>query len=230
MTEDTWLQVDRFFSDLLVPRDAALDGALARSVAAGLPDIQVAPTQGMLLHLLALTQGARRILEIGTLGGYSTIWLARALPPGGKVVTIEVEPSHAVVARQNLMDAGVADRVDLREGAAQDVLPRIAAESGDPFDFVFIDADKRSTPAYFTWALRLARTGSLIVVDNVVRRGRLIDAQSDDPDVQGMRRFLRDLAQEKRVRATAIQTVGSKGYDGFALALVLPEGQPGQEG
>lgn len=230
MTEDTWLQVDRFFSDLLVPRDAALDGVLARSAAAGLPDIQVAPTQGMLLHLLALTQGARRILEIGTLGGYSTIWLARALPPGGKVVTIEVEPSHAVVARQNLLDAGVADRVDLREGAAQDVLPRIAAESGDPFDFVFIDADKRSTPAYFTWALRLARAGSLIVVDNVVRRGRLIDAQSDDPDVQGMRRFLRDLAQEKRVRATAIQTVGSKGYDGFALALVLPEGQPGQEG
>ncbi len=219
--EETWLAVDRFISDLLVPEDPVLEESLAAAAAAGLPDIQVAPNQGMLLHLLARLKGAKRILEIGTLGGYSAIWLARALPDGGRLVTIEAEPRHARVARQNLSRAGLGGVVEVREGRAADVLAQMLAEGDETFDLVFIDADKRNTPLYFSYALRLTAPGSLIVVDNVVRRGALADAQSTDEDVQGMRRFLRELASEPRVRATALQTVGSKGYDGFALALVL---------
>ncbi len=218
--EKTWLAVDRLISDLLAPEDRVLQEALVRSAEAGLPDIQVAPNQGMLLNLLARLKGASRILEIGTLGGYSAIWLARALPEGGRMVTIEAEPRHARVARQNLSQAGLDGVVEVREGRAADVLAQILAEGDAPFDLVFIDADKRSTPLYFSYALRLTAPGSLIIVDNVVRRGALADEHSTDEDVQGMRRFLRDLSQEPRVRATALQTVGSKGYDGFALALV----------
>ena len=218
--EETWRETDRFICGLLVPSDPALEGALRSSAAAGLPDIQVAPNQGMLLHLLALAVGARRILEIGTLGGYSAICLGRALPKGGHMVTIEAEPRHARVARQNLALAGLADVVEVRDGLAADVLAQIGDEATGPYDLVFIDADKRNTPLYFAWALRLTHPGSLIVVDNVVRRGALANAASEDPDVQGMQRFMRDLGAEARVKATAIQTVGLKGYDGFALALV----------
>ena len=221
--DETWLAVDRFIGDLLFPSDPALASALAASAAAGLPDIQVAPNQGMLLHLLARLQGACRVLEIGTLGGYSAIWLARALPEGGHLLTIEAEPRHARVARENIARAGLGDVVEVREGRAADVLREIAAESRSPFDLVFIDADKRNTSLYFAWAMRLAHPGSLIIVDNVVRGGRLADEASEDPDVQGMRRFLQELATEERVQATALQTVGSKGYDGFAIALVLDE-------
>jgi predicted O-methyltransferase YrrM len=218
-----WTAVDRFLTDLLVPPDPALDAALRDSDAAGLPAISVSPNQGKLLQLLARALGARTILEVGTLGGYSTIWLARALPPGGRLVTLESEPKHADVARANLARAGLADVVELRLGPALETLPRLAAEGRGPFDLVFIDADKPSTADYLTWALRLSRRGSLIVVDNVVRDGAVIDADSADPKVRGVRRFHEALAAEPRVSATAIQTVGSKGYDGFALALVTAD-------
>ena len=172
MTQQKWTEVDRYINDLLVPADAALDAALAASAAAGLPPINVAPNQGKFLHLLARTQGARRILEIGTLGGYSTIWLARALPADGRLVTLESEPMHADVARASLVRAGLASIAEVRLGPALESLPRLAAEGGDPFDFVFIDADKPSNPEYFAWALKLSRRGSVIIVDNVVRNGR----------------------------------------------------------
>jgi predicted O-methyltransferase YrrM len=220
LAEDRWVEVDCYITDLLVPQDAALDAALAQSEADGLPQINVAPNQGKLLHLLARIQGARRILELGTLGGYSTIWLARALPEGGRLITLEVSSRHAEVARRNIARAGVEDRVELRLGPAADALPKLESEGQGPFDFVFIDADKANIPLYFHWALRLTRPGSLIVVDNVVRNGDVIDAQSEDLNVLGVRRFLEILAAERRVSATAIQTVGSKGYDGFLLALV----------
>ncbi len=222
VTEETWFAVDRFFCDHLVPDDPVLAAVLAESAAAGLPDIQVTPNQGMLLHLLVRLQGARRVLEIGTLGGYSGIWLARALPEAGGLVTIEANPRHAGVARRSFERADLAGRVDLREGSAADVLPVIAAEGSDPFDLVFIDADKKSTPVYFEWALRLTRPGSLIIVDNVVRRGAVADASSPSEDVQGVRRFIKGLKGDRRVQATAVQTVGAKGYDGFAIALVAP--------
>ena len=183
--------------------------------------ISVSPNQGNLLMLLAMAQGARRILEIGTLDGYCTIWLARALPADGRMVTLEVNPRHADVARANIARAGLSGIVDLRLGRALDVLPGLAGERRGPFDFIFIDADKASIPEYFAWALKLSRRGSLIVVDNVVRNGAVADAASADPSVQGVRRFNEILAAEPRVSATAIQTVGSKGYDGFALALVV---------
>jgi predicted O-methyltransferase YrrM len=218
-----WTAVDDYIDALLVGADAALDGALKASDAAGLPPISVTASQGKLLHILARSIGARRILELGTLGGYSSIWLARALPPGGRLVTLELEPGHAEVARANFARAGLADVIDLRLGRALDTLPLLAAAGQDAFDLVFIDADKPNIPAYFTWALKLAHRGSLIIVDNVVREGAIIDADSDDPSVQGVRRLNELLAAEPRVSATVIQTVGGKGYDGFALALVTAD-------
>jgi predicted O-methyltransferase YrrM len=221
MNQETWTAVDRYLTDLLGPPDPALDPALADSAAAGLPPINVSPPQGRLLQLLTRMQGARNILEIGTLGGYSTIWLARALPTGGRLITLEFDPKHAEVARGNLARAGVAGVVELRVGRALDTLPQLAAEGRGPFDLFFIDADKQSTADYFTWSLKLSRRGSVIIVDNVVRKGAVTNADSDDPNVQGMRRFHEALAAEKRVSATVIQTVGSKGYDGFAIAFVM---------
>lgn len=218
MTEDLWTAVDRYISDVIVPSDPALDAALAASAAAGLPAIQVAPNQGKLLALLARMQGSRTILEIGTLGGYSTIWLARALPAGGRLITLEADPEHAEIARSNIEGAGLADIVEVRVGQALDTLPQLAPEG--PFDLVFIDADKASNPEYFQWALEHSRPGTLIVIDNVVRRGAVLDAGSDDPDIQGTRRLYDLLAAEPRVTATVIQTVGSKGHDGLAIALV----------
>jgi len=221
MIQQLWTAVDHYLNEVLVHGDAALDAALAASDAAGLPAINVAPNQGKLLHLLARVQGARSVLEIGTLAGYSTIWLARALPPGGRVVTLESEPKHAELARANLVRAGVGKLVDVRVGAALDTLPRIAAEGLAPFDFFFIDADKQNIPAYFEWSLKLGRRGSLIVVDNVIREGAVLDADSDDPAVRGVRRFNEMVAADKRVSATVIQTVGAKGHDGFAMVLVV---------
>jgi predicted O-methyltransferase YrrM len=221
MTKDLWTDVDRYLADLLVPPDAALDEALATSATAGLPEIAVSPNHGKLLHLLAKIQGASKILEIGTLGGYSTIWLARALVPGGHLVTLENDPRHADVARANLGKAGLGRMVQVRVGAALDTLPQLVAEGRGPFDLIFIDADKVNTPSYFTWALTLSRPGSLIVVDNVVRDGAVADPSSTDQAVQGMRQFFELVRSEPRVEATAIQTVGIKGYDGFALLRVI---------
>lgn len=223
MTENTWTTVDHYLTELLAPPDPALAAALAASAEAGLPAINVAPNQGKFLHILARAVNATAILEIGTLGGYSTIWLARALAPGGRLVTLEADPKHAEVARANIARAGLAETVDVKVGRALDTLPQLAAEGAGPFDLVFIDADKPSTPDYFEWALRLARPGALIIVDNVVREGKVIEGDSDSETVQGVRRFLERLAGEPRVSATAIQTVGSKGYDGFAIAVVLPD-------
>jgi predicted O-methyltransferase YrrM len=223
--QETWSAVDQYITDLLVPPDPALDAALAASDAAGLPAINVAPNQGRMLMMLAQMRGARRILEIGTLGGYSTIWLARGLPAdgSGRLVTLEANPKHAEVARANIARAGLADVVELRVGRALDTLPQIAAEGGGPFDLIFIDADKPGNPDYLAWALRLSRRGSLIVADNVVRNGAVIDEASADLGVQGTRRMMELLAAEPRVTATAVQTVGSKGYDGFAMALVTAD-------
>ena len=218
---DRWTEVDAYINDTLVAADPALERALRANAATGLPAIDVSPSQGKFLHLLALIQGARSILEVGTLGGYSTIWLARALPPDGRLITLEVDPHHAEVARANLERAGVADVVDMRVGAAIETLPRLLDDRAGPFDLIFIDADKPGNPEYFSWALKLARVGSVIVVDNVVREGEVIDASSTDPAVQGVRRLNELLAAEPRVSATALQTVGSKGYDGFAIALVV---------
>jgi predicted O-methyltransferase YrrM len=223
MTPERWTAVDQYITDLLVHSDPALDAALADSAAAGLPAINVTPNLGKLLHILARVQGARTILEVGTLGGYSTIWLARALPPGGRLVTLEVDPKHAAVARGNIARAGLSDVVELRLGRALDTLPELAAAGYGPFDLTFIDADKPSNPDYFAWALKLSRRGSVIVVDNVVRSGAVADAASTDPTVLGVRRLNELLAAEPRVTATAIQTVGSKGYDGFAVALVVAD-------
>jgi len=220
MTQEQWSQVDEYIVKLLVPSDDALGAALAASTEAGLPAINVAPNQGKFLSLLASIQGAKNILEIGTLGGYSTIWLARALPKDGRLVTLELDPKHAGVARSNLARAGLGELVSIRVGPALETLPQLAAESLPPFDFVFIDADKQSIPEYFEWALKLTRVGSVIVVDNVVRKGAVIDQATTDPNVQGVRRFNELLAKTSRVSATAVQTVGSKGYDGFALIRV----------
>lgn len=216
-----WTAVDRYITDLLVPSDAALESALRASREAGLPEINVSPNQGKLLHLLARVMGARRILEIGTLGGYSAIWLARALPAGGTMVTIEAEPRHAEIARANLARSGLDHVVDLRIGRALEVLPEIDKQRVGPFDLTFIDADKPSTTEYFNWALKLSRPGSVIIADNVVRDGAIADRSSRDTSVQGMQRLLASIASEPRVSATVIQTVGAKGYDGFAMAIVL---------
>jgi predicted O-methyltransferase YrrM len=221
--KDDWTQVEDYFTDLLNPPDPGLDAALADSAEAGLPAINVSPSQGKLLYLLARMIGARRILEIGTLGGYSTIWLGRALPADGRLISLEADPRHAEIARANLARAGLADVVDVRVGQALDTLPLLVDEGRGPFDLFFIDADKPNNAAYFDWALRLSRPGSVIIVDNVVRSGRVVDAASDDEQVQGVRRLLERMAQDPRVDADAIQTVGSKGYDGFAIALVTTE-------
>jgi predicted O-methyltransferase YrrM len=217
MSQDRWTAVDDYVSGLLAPHDAALEAALAASEAAGLPAIQVSAAQGRLLQLLAQSNGSRYILEIGTLGGYSTIWMARALPRGGTLVTLEYEPKHAEVARANLERAGVADRVTVRVGAALETLPKLAASGAGPFDFVFVDADKENMAEYVDWAIRLAAPGALIVADNVVREGAVADAASTDPRVLGVRRMLAQVAADPRVTATVVQTVGAKGYDGFAL-------------
>jgi predicted O-methyltransferase YrrM len=225
MSQEQWTAVDRYVADRLVGPDPALEAALEACAAAGLPPIAVSPPQGKLLHLLARALGARTVLELGTLGGYSTIWLARALAPGGRLVTLEADPMYAEVARANIARAGLGDVVELRVGQALVTLPELAAEDPGPFDLVFIDADKKSTPDYFRWALDFSHPGSLIITDNVIRNGALIDPGSDDPGAQGMRRFHELLATETRVSATTIQTVGSKGYDGFTLALVTPAGE-----
>jgi predicted O-methyltransferase YrrM len=223
MTQEQWTAVDRYLTDQLLPPDPVLEAALQASVAAGLPPINVSPTQGKLLQLLARMQQARNILEIGTLGGYSTIWLARALPADGRLITLEADPKHAAVARANLARAGLAGVVELRLGRALDTLPQLAAEGRGPFDLIFIDADKPGYPDYFAWALKLTRRGSLIIADNVVRKGAVIDPASPDPIVRGVRRLHELIAAEPRVSATVIQTVGSKGYDGFAIALVTAD-------
>jgi predicted O-methyltransferase YrrM len=220
MTQERWTAVDSYITGLLHAPDPALDAALADSEAAGLPSIAVTPPQGKLLTLLALGVKARNILEIGTLGGYSTICLARALPPGGRLITLEYEPKHATVARANIARAGLADVVEVRVGRAQDTLPKLAAEGRGPFDMIFIDADKPGYSDYLAWAVKLSRRGTLIIADNVVRDGEVIDPNSDDEMVQGIRRFYEALAAESRVSATTIQTVGAKGYDGFTIAVV----------
>lgn len=224
-SQDLWNRVDAFFDGRLVRGsvhlDAALDAAQAASMAAGLPDIAVSPATGKLLSLLAAAMGATRVLEIGTLGGYSTIWFAHAVPPGGSVITLELDPHHAEVARANIARAGYASTVDVRVGRALDALDHLIAEAAAPFDFVFIDADKPNNPEYLNRALRLTRPGSLIVVDNVVRGGEVADLSSTDPSVRGVQRMADFLAAEPRVQATALQTVGRKGYDGFALLRVV---------
>jgi predicted O-methyltransferase YrrM len=220
MNQEQWDNIEHYTSGLLATSDAHLKAALEASVKGGLPSIQVSPVEGKLLAILAQTVGAKRILEIGTLGGYSTIWLARTLPSGGRLISLEADPKHAEVARGNIARAGLADRVEIRQGLAIESLPKIAAERIGPFDLTFIDADKQSTWEYFDWAVRLSRSGSLIVVDNVIRHGALIDESSSDQNVIGMRRFCENLARDKRVSGTVIQTVGSKGYDGFAMAVV----------
>ena len=217
---DTWAAVDNYFGGLLAPNDPVLTDALQSANAAGLPQIQVTALQGKLLHLFARMISARNILEIGTLGGYSTIWMARALPEDGRLITLEADKKHADVARENFDHAGVANKVELRLGKALDTLPQIAAERRGPFDLIFIDANKSSMPEYFAWSLKLARPGSIIIADNVVREGAVLNAESADADIQGIRRFAEMLSKEKRVSATAVQTVGSKNYDGFAVILV----------
>jgi predicted O-methyltransferase YrrM len=223
MSQEQWNAVDRYIADLLVGADPALEAALESSSAAGLPAISVSPPQGKLLHILARAVSAGAILEIGTLGGYSAIWLGRALSPGGRMVSLEIDPKHAEVARGNLARAGLAGTVEVRVGRAIDTLPKLASEGRAPFDLVFIDADKPSNADYFSWALKLSRRGSLIVVDNVVRDGKVVDAASSDANVQGTRRLNERIASEPRVSATEIQTVGTKGYDGFAVAFVLAD-------
>jgi predicted O-methyltransferase YrrM len=219
--EEQWTVVDAYLTELLVRPDSALNDTLAASAAAGLPEIAVSPPQGKFLALLARVMGARRILEIGTLGGYSTIWLARALPSDGKLVSMEFEPKHAAVARENLVRAGLGDKVDVRVGAANDSLADLVREKSAPFDFIFIDANKEGYPEYLTWALKLSRIGTLIIADNVIRKGEVINAASSDERVQGVRKFNEMVAAESRLDATALQTVGSKGYDGFTIALVV---------
>jgi predicted O-methyltransferase YrrM len=220
MTQELWTAVDRYITDLFIQPDVALDAALQSSAAAGLPTISVSPPQGKLLQLLAKAVGARAILEIGTLGGYSTIWLARALPVGGRLITLEADPNHAEIARANIARAGLAGMVELRLGRALDTLPQLAAEGRGPFDLIFVDADKPSYADYFIWALKLSRRGTMIIGDNVIRKGAVLDAAGDDPRIPGVRRFNELVAAERRVSATAIQTVGAKGYDGFTLAVV----------
>jgi predicted O-methyltransferase YrrM len=220
MSQERWTSIDKYITDLLVPSDQVLDETLKANIAGGLPQWDVAPNQGKLLMLLAQIRGARRILEIGTLGGYSTIWLGRALPSDGHLVTLESDPKHAEVAQENIVRAGLSDLVELRIGPALDTLSALEGESIDPFDFIFIDADKQSNPEYLQWALRLSRPGTVIITDNVVLFGAILDSGSTDPNIQGIRDFMESLAAEPRLSATAVQTVGSKGHDGFAIAVV----------
>jgi predicted O-methyltransferase YrrM len=220
MDKELWTNVDNYLVSILVPSDSALDAALADSTAAGLPQINVAPNQGKLLELMAKIRGARRILEIGTLGGYSTIWLARSLPVDGKLISLELEPYHAEVARVNVDRAGIGSLVEIRTGPAADTLRAMIAEGTEPFDFVFIDADKEGYSEYFTLTLQLSRPGTVMVADNVVREGAVIDPHDADEQVIGIRNFLDTVKGDQRVSGTAVQTVGSKGYDGFALLVV----------
>jgi predicted O-methyltransferase YrrM len=221
MEPELWRSVDTWFANQLIGPDDALDHARAESNRAGLRPISVSANQGKLLHLVARLCGARRILEIGTLGGYSGIWLARALPSDGRLITLELDPNSAEVARRNFAYAGLGDVTEVRVGRAVDSLQAIAGEGQPPFDLAFIDADKESNPDYFSWALEHVRTGGLIIIDNVVRRGRVIDASDTEADILGVRRVTEMISKESRVSATAIQTVGDKGYDGFLLALVV---------
>jgi predicted O-methyltransferase YrrM len=218
--KQTWTDVDRYVRDTLVRQDDALDAALRESAAAGLPSIAVSAAQGKFLMLLAEAMHARTILEIGTLGGYSTIWLARALMPGGRLVTLEANPKHAAVARRNVDAAGIGALVDILPGRAIETLPALEGHAAAPFDLIFIDADKPSIPDYFSWAVQLAHAGSVILVDNVVRDGELANPRSDDPNVQAVRRFHEQVGADARVSATTLQTVGDKGYDGFTLMIV----------
>jgi predicted O-methyltransferase YrrM len=222
MTQEQWTAVDDYFTDLFIPEDVVLHAALQASDDAGLPSHNVAPNQGKLLMLLAQIHGARSILEIGTLGGYSTIWLARALPADGQLITLEFDPKHAEVARANIEAAGVSQLVEISVGRAVDSLAQMIESGQAPFDLIFIDADKPSNPQYLEYALKLSQKGTLIIADNVVRNGRVLDADGD-ANVQGIRRFSELVAAEPRLSATAIQTVGSKGYDGFALMLVTED-------
>jgi predicted O-methyltransferase YrrM len=221
MTQDLWNAVDNYVDSSLSLSDDVLNRTIAANADGGLPSIDVTAAQGKLLHLLARMIGAKRVLEIGTLGGYSTIWLARALPSDGRVVTLEFDPKHAAVAKQNIDRAGLGSVVDVRVGKALDVLPVIQKENTGPFDLIFIDADKVNNPNYFEWALKLSRPGSLIIVDNVVREGGLADGTSDDPAIRASRAVVELMGSDPRVEATVMQTVGTKGYDGFAIALVV---------
>ena len=221
MKQELWTAVDDYITDLLVCADAPLQVALEESLKAGLPPHQVSPAQGKLLQLLVRLRGAQNILEIGTLGGYSTIWLARGLGEGGRVVTLESDAGHAEIARGNIARAGLAGIVEVRVAPALDTLSRLAADGSGPFDLIFIDADKANSEHYLSRALELSATGTVIIADNVVRSGAVVDEASTDPSVTGTRRFMEALAAEPRVSATALQTVGAKGHDGFALALVL---------
>jgi predicted O-methyltransferase YrrM len=220
--EETWERVDGYVQETLLGEDPVLAATARSSAAAGLPPIAVSAPQGKMLTLLAKIHGARRVLELGTLGGYSTICLARGLPSDGRLVTLEANPAHARVAAENIRAAGYAELVDVRVGPALETLPRLAREAREPFDLVFIDADKESTPDYFEWSLRLTRPGAVILADNVVRGGALADPADLSPGVRGMRAFHQLLANEPRVEATTIQTVGGKGYDGFTLVRVMP--------
>jgi len=221
MAQETWSAVDEYVGGLLAPHDEALASALSAAEQAGLPSIQVSPPQGKLLHLLAKTIGARTILEFGTLGGYSTIWLARALAPGGRLISLEAKPDYAEVAAGSIAAAGLRDLVEIRDGPALEQLPRLASDEIGLFDLVFIDADKVNTPDYFAWSLDHSRPGALIIADNVIRDGRLVDPNDEDPAIAAQRRFHEQLAAEPRVEATTIQTVGGKGYDGFSIARVI---------
>ena len=219
--QELWKQVDGYLGSLLAPADDALTAALATNHEANLPAIDVPVQLGKFLALMIQISGSKRVLEIGTLGGYSTIWMARAIPAAGQVVTLELEPRHAEIARANLARAGVLDRVDLRVGPALESLRKIHESGVAPFDFIFIDADKKGLPEYLDWSLKLAHKGTIILADNVIRDGRVIDAESADPHIQGTRRFLELASAHPRLNATVIQTVDSKGYDGFAMAVVL---------
>jgi len=223
MSQEQWAAVDHYIEQMFVPSDPALEAALKASNEAGLPEIQVSPAQGKLLQILARATGTQRILEIGTLGGYSTIWLARALPAGGRLITLEVNPKHAEVAGANITRAGLEDIVELRLGPALETLHQLIAQKQAPFDLVFIDADKPGYADYFALVLKLTRRGSIIIADNVVRKGAVADPASTDTNVQGIHKFNEAVRREPRVNATAIQTVGSKGYDGFAMAIVVAD-------
>jgi predicted O-methyltransferase YrrM len=220
MSEELWTAVDNYLVEKLIPADAALKAAREANAESKLPAIDVSPTQGKLLYLLAKIQGARRILEVGTLGGYSTIWLARALPDDGRLVTLEVEKRHAEVALQNIERAGLTSQVELRLAPAAESLAALVLEKVEPFDLILIYADKPNSPVYLEWALRLARTGTIVVVDNVIRDGEVINASSTDESVRGTRKLFDLIASERRLEATALQTVGSKGYDGLVVAVV----------
>lgn len=220
MTEQIWTAVDTYLSNLYIAPDPALEDALQSSNAAGLDPINVSPIQGKFLHILAKSHGAKNILEIGTLGGYSTIWLARALPGNGRLITLEANPKHAEIARANIAHADLSGSAEVRMGRAQETLPRLLTEHRGPFDFIFIDADKTGYTDYFSWSLKLAHRGTLIVADNVVRKGGVADPENTDANVKGVQRFHEAVAAEHRVIATTMQTVGAKGYDGFTIIYV----------